>query len=609
MLSTLRMPIERHAVSIFGGVSRQVGDSLCQKLPLGDVRKIVSFGGTTIHAEFGSCATYFEEGISITILGYLVPQGGELCLSPDEFASSVLRSYRQDGNLAAAEFDGSYTLIVCDHAAGQVTVFRNLGDTHHIYYSESSHGCFFSDNPLVLARRAGLELRPNDDMLPIYFLYRSVPGRETLYRGLRRLLPGEQMTCSSRGLYIRQMATLGSLTQKGQATTSNAVDQVDHAFGYVISDYARLDPQASVLLSGGVDSSYIQAHWNRVIGDSSHSISYAIATNHTVGQQERQYAHVAAQLLGTDHRDVPTQGPYAAYLVAAIAVSGEPPNHVQTPYFLHLADAMCGDGVVTGLCGQGADAIFGSPWGDGIYRASWVNRIFPLRGIQSLLLRSAQILGKVYWADAIRLAEHVDDLSWPDHPVNRHDTFGDGKAVERCFGRNSLVEACQHRLADLDRQEIAPDVLRRVNEIGLLGDTYDTCSLWSTLFRASGVRLLFPFLDTRVLRAAMQLSSSDRFPYRSPKRVIKQALCRYMPASFVNQKKLSFAQPIYSWLSPDGELRPLVDQIDEYDFVDKGLLAEAKAKPNSFLYCLLCYDLWHKLCIRNINQEDLVNAS
>ena len=61
--------------------------------------------------------------------------------------------------------------------------------------------------------------------------------------------------------------------------------------------------------------------------------------------------------------------------------------------------------------------------------------------------------------------------------------------------------------------------------------------------------------------------------------------------------KLGFGQPVFEWMAPGGQLRSWVEQIGTYDFVDAGARTIALARPNWFLYSLLCYDLWHKLFI------------
>jgi hypothetical protein len=64
-----------------------------------------------------------------------------------------------------------------------------------------------------------------------------------------------------------------------------------------------------------------------------------------------------------------------------------------------------------------------------------------------------------------------------------------------------------------------------------------------------------------------------------------------------NRTKLGFGQPIFEWLAPGGQLRPWVERIGRYDFVERRAWQSCLARPNWFLYSLLCFDLWHKLFI------------
>jgi hypothetical protein len=75
------------------------------------------------------------------------------------------------------------------------------------------------------------------------------------------------------------------------------------------------------------------------------------------------------------------------------------------------------------------------------------------------------------------------------------------------------------------------------------------------------------------------------------------------------RKKLSFGQPIFEWLAPGGPLRPLVDRIAPYEFVDAKVLARVRQRPTWFLYSLLVYDLWYKLFIDRSSPRPVSDAS
>ena len=112
---------------------------------------------------------------------------------------------------------------------------------------------------------------------------------------------------------------------------------------------------------GGLGEVFI--HWGKY-GSSTRPDSGRLVENARYADRyglDTDYAMTASQALGTRHTLTPADGPYAAYLLDALATTGEPLNHVQSAYFGHLARAMHTDGVSAGLCGEGADSLFGAP--------------------------------------------------------------------------------------------------------------------------------------------------------------------------------------------------------------------------------------------------------
>jgi asparagine synthetase B (glutamine-hydrolysing) len=126
----------------------------------------------------------------------------------------------------------------------------------------------------------------------------------------------------------------------------------------------------------------------------------------------------------------------------------------------------------------------------------------------------------------------------------------------------------------------------------------DSASLWTTLFNRARLDLLCPFLDSRVLRLAFNLPPHERFPFRQPKEVLKRGLARHVPEDLVRRGKLGFGQPIFEWLAPGGQLAPLVEGLDEHDFIERQTLQRLRQRPSWFLYSLVCYDQWHKRFVR-----------
>jgi asparagine synthase (glutamine-hydrolysing) len=553
-------------------------------------------GGLFLRAPGPGCRLFTWDGLALLLRGYARPAGSTGPLDPEGLAEGLRYHYLEHGSLAVDDLDGSFTLALLDAPAGRVLLYRNLVGAGFTYYTAGPAGFLFGGNLAEVVDASGAAPRPNAGALPAFFLYRWVPGRETLFEDFFRLLPGEEVCWDARGLTRTQRHAFPDL-RPTPTSLNDPVDQVEGVLEEVLADCAALRPGAANLLSGGIDSCYLQALWNRAAGDDVLPPSFAVSVDHPHTWADTDYAVTASRTLGTRHTLVAADGPYADYLLETLAATGEPPNHVQSAYFGTLARVMVGQGCPAGLCGEGADSLFGLGLANKVHNAALLRRLVPGRAVRSLAAGLCRLLRWPLLGATFRLANDLDDLSRPAHPVNRVAAFTDPEAVEACFGRGAVAAASAGRRALLDRLAVPDDPMDRLHAAGFLGEAVDSASLWATLFHGAGGELFCPFLDSRVLRLVLNLPPHARYPFRRPKDLLKRALARHATPELVHRPKLGFGQPIFEWLAPGGQLRPLVDRIALYDFVDPQALLQARARPSWFLYSLLVYDLWHKLFI------------
>jgi asparagine synthase (glutamine-hydrolysing) len=547
-----------------------------------------------------ACTRIFTwDGLALLLRGYARPAGMFGPLDLERVAEELRCHYLEHGTLAVDDLEGSFTLALLDSQAERVILYRNLIGSGFTYYRGSADGLLFGGNLAELVDLSAQAPTANHDVLPSFFLFRCVPGRETLFRDFYRLLPGEQLSWDRRGLTRVQRHTFASLC--GDFVPADAaLDRVEEVMSAVLLDCAALYPEAANLLSGGVDSSYIQVIWNRIStsGESATPpASYSVSVDHPHTWMDTDYAMTATQALGTRHTLVPADGPYMQYLVDALASTGEPLNHVQSAYFGHLARAMHADGVKAGLCGEGADSLFGLGLANKIHNARLLRRLLPAAVLRSLAGVVVGVLGHSLLADTCRLANHIDDFNDLHHPINRIAAFADWRAVEECFGAAAIDRAARERRRLLDLYCVNYEAQDRLHAAGFLGEAMDSAGLWVTLFNRAGLDLHCPFLDSRMLRLALNLPPQLRYPFRRPKDLLKRALARRAPAELATRCKLGFGQPIFEWLGEGGQLRDAVERLERHDFVEPATLARLKKQPTWFLYSLLCYDTWHRIFI------------
>ena len=168
-------------------------------------------------------------------------------LDLERVAEEIRCHYLEHGELAVEGLDGSFTLALLDGQAHRVLLYRNLVGSGFTYYHAASDGLLFGSNLAELVDASHVAPRPNRDALPAFFLYRCVPGRETLFDGFFRLLPGEQVCWDARGLTRVQRQTFADL--RGQTIgDSEAVDLLDETMERVLLDCAQLRPGTANLL-------------------------------------------------------------------------------------------------------------------------------------------------------------------------------------------------------------------------------------------------------------------------------------------------------------------------------------------------------------------------
>ena len=493
--------------------------------------------------------------------------------------------------------DGSFTVLLTCAKTNRLTLFRNLVGSTFSYYRETERGLEFGSNLAALAKSGTSQPKLNAEVLPSYFLYRFTPGNETLFEGINRLGPGECLLYENQTLRVDQIQTYEDLSQTDTTNEIDATDRVEAAMSDITRDHLALYETASGMLSGGVDSSYIQAHWNQA-WQRNHTDQQPRSAAFWLNQRltDRDYTLSAVEEFQTDHTSVQLENLTLETIQQTLRETGEMPNHVQSFYFSTLAKEMKKRGSAAGLCGEGADGLFGNTDILFVANAHRQARQIPSRLLRYAAASAAQIIGRPYRAATLRLANHLDDLNWFQHPINTNGAFTDWKSVTKCFGQPAVLTAIQNRQQLLSAARVPDDPLhfQRILTIGYLGEAVNTSAFWSMRFNAEGVDMLCPFLDSRMLRASASIDPAVKFGSPQTKVILKKALRRHVPDIFVNRPKRGFGQPIMEWMSPGGQLRPAVEDIEAYDFISPSVVQQAKEMPNWFLYNLLLFDIWHK---------------
>jgi hypothetical protein len=448
-------------------------------------------------------------------------------------AAELRARYLEQGELAAADLD-AVSVALFDGQAGRGLLFRGLGGPP-LYYRAGGDGFRCDTVPSRLAG-AGDGARLCRDALPAFFLFGRTPGRDTLFDGCRRLLPGEEAVWDGRPVRVRQRRCLSDLCGTPARDAEGAGDLVD-TLRVVLADLTAGCPEVVTLLDGTAASVCVQALRHGTIADELPATA-ALAVDRPFAWATTDAGVRAAGILGTRHRLLTADDPCSVYLLDAVA-DGEAPADLRAAYLARLARGLRDAGHSFVLLPTGAEGLI-PPCRDG-----WLRRLL------------TSVSGR------------------------RRDTAARQHLVEDLFGRAAVAEAVAEREAVRERVAgpgASAHLLR-------LADVVTDAGTTATAFLAAGCTPLLPFLDPRLLRLAV-----NRRPSADP---LPDAARRLAPAAPAVAAP-DFDSVLPAWLAPAGPLGPLVADIDPHDFLDASALARLRARPGGLLFTLLAFDVWHK---------------
>ena len=468
-----------------------------------------------------------------------------------------LHLYLRHGLEFTRHLRGMYALAIHDPEHDRLVLARDPFGIKPLYYIENSRGFAFASEPsaLISAGLAEPTLRADgrDELLQLQF----TTGRETIFAGIERVLPGETLAVE-RGRVVERRR-LDALPEAGVESMRDerALSDLDSLLNDTVGIHQRSDVPYAMFLSGGVDSSVLLAMMARLNPRPVHAFTAGFPD--TQAADEREHAKVVARAARAEHHEVAVrQDDFVARLPAVVAALDDPTaDYAALPTFL-LAERARAEGFKVVLTGEGGDELFA---GYGRYRSYVRPRIFGGRDMRRRgtfddldLLRG----GATGWRDGIVSAE----------------------AEARAAGGTPLQIAQAMDCADW----LPNDLLNKV----------DRCLM------AHGVEGRVPFLDTEMAKFAYRLPDKLKVRRSHGKWLLRRWLDSGLPVAKPFDRKRGFTVPVAAWivnlgsrLGPLVAAQPGIAEACRPDRVEALFAASGKHEGQA-AWALLFYALWHQ---------------
>lgn len=491
-------------------------------------------------------------------------------IGPEHFKTgsdceSPLRLWERYGADFPRHLRGMYAIALYDSAQDELLLCRDPFGIKPLYFTEFEGGVAFASEPAVLLA-ANLaprteSARVRNDLLQLQF----TTGRETIFKGISRVLPGETLRIVQGRILDRQrLSPLPTLPETAPPLTEDAaLARLDNALMNSVQAHERADVPFGLFLSGGIDSASLLTAMSRLPRPEKLRTWTAVFDARNAAD-EAGAATALARAAQTDHQTVRiTAAMVWQHLPAIVACMDDPvADYAIIPTWFLAREAAKDVRVI--LSGEGGDELFAGygryrsamrPWWRG-GRRMWRHGMFDT--LDTLRTRPAG------WRDGIRTAEMCA-----------------GKAASRLSAAQSV-----------DIAEWLPnDLLLKL----------DRCLM------AHGLEGRTPLLDPVVADLAWRLPDTLRVQGDKGKWLLRRWLEQHCPAARPFAPKQGFTVPIGTWIAQDGaRLGQLVAQQDciqalaRPERVRALFQAAGGRKTGPAAWTLLFYALWHRTHIRGL---------
>lgn len=476
----------------------------------------------------------------------------------------ALHVYCRDGAEFARSLRGMYALAIHDPAAGRLVLARDPFGIKPLYYVESPSGFAFSSEPkaLIGAGLVAAAVRPEarDQLLQLQFTL----GSETIFPGIRRVLPGETLVIEKGRIVSRHRIEALPSGEPLLRSSEESLCALDEALMGSVSIHQRSDVPYGMFLSGGVDSSALLAVMKRL--NSRPVEAFTAAFPGTNASDERAQARACARAVGAHHHEVEIGGAEFWTLLPEVAAAMDDPaaDYAIIPSY-RLAQLARQQGLKVILTGEGGDELFA---GYGRYRRARRWRLF---GGRPMRRKGA--------FDGLGVLRNEADEGW-------RRRMAAVEAAARTSGRTALQANQAIDCADW----LPNDLLLKL----------DRCLM------AFGVEGRVPFLDPEVARLAFLLPDRLKIRRSFGKWLLRRWLQTALPAAAPFSRKRGFTVPVGRWIAERGaELAPLVArQAGIREACVPGrvepLFASGTKSHEQAAWRLLFYALWHRLHIERL---------
>jgi asparagine synthase (glutamine-hydrolysing) len=492
----------------------------------------------------------------------------------------LLRMYLEHGPGFVKALNGMFAFLLYDSRQRQLMAARDHFGIKPLYYYADPSRLLFASEIKALLQHPAVQAEVDFDSLRDYITFQFVLGDRTLFKGIRKLLPGQYCVIELSEPKLRSV----------QYWEPKYTIDLDHTEQYFVQELRELledavrlqlrsDVPVGAYLSGGMDSTIITA---LAASQSTNKLQTFTGTFREGPQfDETVYAREVSTLYGTERHEVVCTADHLTELLPQLIYHMDEPAAGPGLLPQYLVSRLAARHVKVVLGGQGGDEIFG---GYARYQVAYLEQ-----ALKGAIFETAEegkhivsLSSIVHHLPTLRAYGPMIQQFWRQgvfQPMDRRyfDLINRSGGVLGLFSRDFRASYRPEEIfARFQRVFNHPDTLSYYNKMthfDLVAGLPALLQVEDRASMASSLESRVPLLDYRIVNLMSRMTPGMKFKGGELKHVLKKATKGLVPARIRARKdKMGFPVPIHLWargpardffhdilLSPTARTRGLVN--------------------------------------------------
>src|SRR5215468_953100 len=466
---------------------------------------------------------------------------------------TIVHLYEEYGRDCVHHLRVMYAFAIWDRPKRRLFIARDRLGIKPLYYRFDGRTLLFGSEIKAILAHPGVTPEFHRSMLAEYLSFGYIPEAETMYTGIRKLLPGHTLEIAEGGEpRISQYWDLNVKSDDDVRPREYYVKKYRELLEGCVASHLMSDVPLGVFLSGGLDSSAVAALTTK--------IRRAPIETFAVGYGEEAFselpfARAVAQHIGSKHHEVRLSREEFFHSLPHLIWHEDEPIVWPSSVSLYFVARLARERVTVALTGEGSDETLAGytryAWTLWNSRLEGAYRKLTPRFLRTFVRRSAQ--NGPLPASLHRKLAHTflarDGASWPSFYFdNFYSAFssadqnqlltpaikelaGDAYAGSMSYWARSSGDML-HRLLYTDIKTYLVELLMKQDQMSM----------------AASIESRVPFLDHKLVEFTGSIPAKYATQGLAGKFILKAAVEDLLPREIIYRQKMGFPTPWAYWL-------------------------------------------------------------